>query len=169
MKRVLVAGIVLPLLLSTALVAKGVTTRIAIRDIAAGTSIDLSDKAVVERFNVWAGKGTSSRFNGGPDIEGTQGFIIDWTAGAVAHRPDGLRRYEVSFYALRPRATAESLAYVVFYEHDSATGNGFVYLPGRADEHFRLNAGSIIRDVEGQWFRASDAWQAAVRQVVAAR
>ena len=169
MKRALVVSLILPIVLSTSLIAKGVTTRITVRDIATGTTIELTDKSVVERFNVWAGKGTSSAFNGGPSIEGTQGFIIDWPAGAVAQRPQGLRRYEVSFYVMRPRATAESLAYVVGYEFDSVSRQGFVYLPGRADEHYRLNVGSIIRDVEGQWFHASREWQAAVTSAIAAR
>ena len=169
MKRALVVSLVLPLLLSTSLIAKGVTTRIAVRDLATGTTIELTDKSVVERFNVWAGKGTYSSFNGGPPIEGSEGFIIDWPAGAVEQRPQGLRRYEVSFYVMRPRATVESLAYIVDYEFDPASRAGFVYLPGRGDERAKLNGGSIFRGVEGQWFRASTEWQTAVTSAIAAR
>ena len=151
MKRALVVSLTLAVLLSTSLIAKGVTKRITVRDVATGTTIELTD---VERFNVW---------------EGGDGFIINWSAGTVHQRPQGLRHYEVRFYVLRPRATTESLAYVVRYEYDPASQRGFVYLPGRADDHYHLNVGSIHRGVEGQWFNASREWQKTIGPAVAAR
>jgi hypothetical protein len=166
MKRAFLVSSMLAVLLSTPLVAKGVTKRITVRDLATGTTIEFTD---VQRFNVWAGLGTSSSFNGGPPMEGGEGFIVDWSTGAVDQRPQGLRRYEVRFYVLRARATTESLAYVVGYEYDPASQRGFVYLPGRADDHYHLNVGSVHRGVEGQWFNASRAWQQTVGPAIAAR
>ena len=166
MKRALVVSLILAGLLSTSLIAKGITKRITVRDIATGTTIEFTD---VERFSVWAGLGTSSAFNGGPALDGGDGFIIDWSAGVADQRPQGLRRYEVRFYVLRARATTESLAYVVANEYDPASQRGFVYLPGRADDHYHLNTGSIHRGVEGQWFHASREWQKTVGPAVAAR
>ena len=166
MKRATLVSFILAALLSTSLSAKGVTKRITVRDVATGTTIEFTD---VERFSVWAGLGTSAAFNGGPALEGGDGFIINWSAGAVDQRPQGLRRYEVRFYVLRARAASESLAYVVGYEYDPASQRGFVYLPGRADDYYHLNTGSIYRGVEGQWFNASREWQKTIGPAVAAR
>jgi hypothetical protein len=49
---------------------------------------------------------------------------------------------------------------------DPATGQGYVYLPGKADEPYRLNTKAIYRGREGNWFRATAAWQTAFRNVV---
>jgi hypothetical protein len=85
--------------------------------------------------------------------------------GVVAERPAGLKRYEVSFYvtyANPPLASQqEQLAYVVSYEPDIAGGGGYVYLPGRGDDRYALNARTIVRGREGHWFRASEAWNRA--------
>lgn len=167
--RVFLAAVVLTALLAASLVAKGATTRIVITDIARGTVTEITDRAVLEQFHVWAGRGT---YSGPPDrqTEGTQGFIVDWTAGAVDQRPSQLRRYELKFYVSPKRALpssvaanppADELAYVVLYEHDPATGRGYVYLPGKSDDHFRLNVRTIHRGLEGQWLRASNAWESA--------
>jgi hypothetical protein len=155
--------------------AKGPTTRIVITDIARGSVTEITDRAVLDQFQVWAGKGT---YAGPPDQqnEGTQGFIVDWPAGMVDQRPSQLRRYELRFY-VGPRrspgalssAPSEELAYVVLYEHDPSTGQGYVYLPRRGEEHFGLNVRSIHRGVEGRWLLASDAWRSAFRTLTVAR
>jgi hypothetical protein len=173
----LVATVVLAGLLVVPLGAKGPTTRIVIRDIALGTASDITDATVLSQFQVWAGRGTYSGA-AGVENEGTQGFIVDWPAGIVEQRPAQLRRYELRFYvgpkrglpaSVANNAPAEELAYVVLYEHDPATGRGYVYLPGRSDEHFRLNVRSIHRRLEGHWLRASSAWQSAFMSLPAAR
>lgn len=151
------------LLVPATLVAKGPTVKIVITD-AQGRSLSLVDPTVLARFNVWDGPGT---FSGPPNqqTEATTGFIADWTAGAVASRPSTLSRFEVQFF-VRDRGTGpERLAYVVLYERDPRTGEGFVYLPGKADAHFHLNVRAILRGTsyEGHWFRASQAWQQATK------
>ena len=150
-------------LLLTPLGAVGLTTRIVITDVERGSFWEITERSILDQFQVWSGQGT---YSGAPGqtTEGTQGFIIDWAAGTVEQRPSQLRRYELRFY-VAPRDTyqrtgaPEELAYVVLYEHDPATGLGYVYLPGRADEHFALNVRSIHRRVEGHWLRANEAWQ----------
>lgn len=163
------------LLLIASLSAKGPTTRIVITDTARGSVSEITDRAVLDQFHVWAGRGT---YSGPPDqsSEGTEGFIIDWRAGIVDQRPGQLRRYELRFYVAPKRSLAplqsapgEELAYVVLYEHDQSTGQGYVYLPGRSDEHFGLNVRSIHRRLEGHWLRASKAWQSAFTAAAAAR
>lgn len=163
MKRLFTVGVIVAFLLPTSLQAKGTTTRIRITDRSLGTAIDMTDPTVVARFSVWHGRGTFSTVNG-RKTEGTEGFIIDWLAGALTSRPGGLPRYEVGFCVRYPNASTEKLAYVVLYERDVSLGAGFVYLPGRADESYRFNVQAIMRGeaYEGHWFRASKMWQEAV-------
>ena len=151
-------------LLLAPLSAVGLTSRILIRDLDRGSVSEITDRSVLNQFHVWAGQGT---YSGAPgqQTEGKDGFIVDWRSGVIDdQRPGQLRRYELRFY-VAPRDTyqrtgaPEELAYVVLYEHDPATGFGYVYLPGRADEHFGLNVRSILHGVEGHWLRANAAWQ----------
>src|SRR5262249_19701032 len=142
------------------LFAKGRTVKITIKGADLGTPIESSDDAV-GWFGIWEGPGV--RINGAPQ---STGFIIDWSKGAVAERRNGLARYEVSFYAgcnmseWGCRTDKPSLAYVVYYEYDPAAEQGYVYLPGKADEWYRLNTFSIFRGgLEGNWFFASSDWQ----------
>jgi hypothetical protein len=137
--------------------AKGPTTRIAIAAPNLQAPLEMTDPALLRRFAVWAGPGTTVN-----DVESSEGFIIDWRSGAFAEPGPDLPRYEVSFYAKyanRPEASQdEHLAYVVRYAPNPAGRRGYVYLPGRGDVAFALNARTIFRGVEGRWFRASDAW-----------
>jgi len=170
--RPLVATVVFAVLLVASLDAKGPTTRIVIKDLDRGTVSEITSRSVLDQFHVWAGRGTYSG-PPGQNTEGTQGFIIDWPAGVVEHPAAQLRRYEVRFYAAPHRAAAglagsatlEELVYVVLYDNDPSTGQGYVYLPGKSDEHFALNVRSIHRRLEGKWLRASSAWQKAVASV----
>lgn len=166
MKRVAVAC-VLGCLLMVPVSAKGPTTRIVIKDLSLGAVTEITERAVLERFHVWAGRGT---YSGPPDqtTEGTEGFIADWKSGVVDQRPENLRRYEVRFFASRRATQAEELVYVVLYEHDPRSGRGYVYFPGRGEEHFGGNVRTILRGVEGRWLYANVAWQQAVASLPAA-
>ena len=156
---------------SAVLFAKGETTKITIVGTALPHPIEITDTNIVQGFQVWSGPGTTV-CNGGRAncVEGTEGFIVDWSNGALATRPSDLQRYEVSFYVVDARQpgqpSAERLAYVVSYEYDSSTSQGYVYLPGKGDQWYALNSGSIFRGREGNWFLASPAWQAVVRPLI---
>jgi hypothetical protein len=167
MKKLVAAalGVLVLTSVTPGLFAKGNTARITLTSADLQNPIEISDPDIVKNFNVWAGAGT---FMGG--IEANDGFIVDWSAGTVTDRPTGLREYEVSFYVRNvkqaPGEPADVLVYVVTYATDPGIAQGFVYLPGKADEHFRLNTRAISRRREGNWFRASAAWQNAVRQFI---
>ncbi|MGC4084452.1 MAG: hypothetical protein QM736_20635 [Vicinamibacterales bacterium] len=163
MKRGIATALCLLVILSaTALVsAKGATTKITIAGGGLQKPIEISNPDVLKQFNVWSGPGTFVN-----DVEGTEGFIIDWTSGVVSNRPNRLRTFELSFYVKEPRAQIAQLAYVVSYAVDPVTGDGYVYLPGPSDEPYRLNTKAIHRGCEGNWFRANAAWQATFRNVV---
>jgi hypothetical protein len=169
MQRILVAAFafLIALISPTPLFAKGVTTRITLTSADLPKPIEIADPIVLSNFNVWSGAGTW--MNG---VEGTEGFIIDWPAGAVTGMPGGLQRFEVSFYVKylnRPlEAQQEQLAYVVSYLYDPTTEEGYVYLPGKADEWYRLNVKAIGRGGrEGHWFRATSMWNQVVSPLIA--
>jgi hypothetical protein len=147
--------------------AKGPTTRIVLQA-PASSPIEVTDAALLDQFVVWSGPGVTM---GGH--EQSEGFIVDWMAGPVTAHPERLPRYDVSFYVKHasPRLAAEPehLAYVVSYEPDPTGGRGYVYLPGTGDARYALNTRTIFRDREGQWFRASDAWDRAARIAIARR
>jgi hypothetical protein len=102
---------------------------------------------------------------------GNQRLHHDWASGAVTDRPSGLRTFEVSFYVRyvnRPFAEQpDQLAYIVSHAVDPTTGQGYVYLPGKADDPYRLNTKAIYRGCEGHWFRATVEWQRTFADVVA--
>lgn len=126
--------------------AKANTSKITIRG-SDRRSIEITDAKLLEKFRVWAGPGTSSN--------DARSLIVDWSSGPVAEAPKGLPRYEVDFYAKLPD---ERLIYVVFYQYNPSTAQGYVYIPGKADERYRLNVSTILHGIEGNWFHAWSAW-----------
>ncbi len=155
---------------SASLSAKGVTTKITISSASLSGPIDITDDAVLTKFQVWSGPGVFHGRgpifqDGGTVVEETEGFIIDWSSGVVAEHPSGLPHYEVAFYV----SSSNQPAYVVFYEHDSSTRQGCVYLPGQADQLYSLNSSAMSHGhgFEGNWLHASSAWQNAVVPLIA--
>ena len=161
--------------LSTTIIsAKGATSKITIAGATLVKPIEITETSIVSRFHVWTGPGTTvCRGGRGNCVEGTEGFIIEWLSGAVAERPSGLQHYEVSFYATDNRFPdqpgQEQLAYVVAYEYDPGSSQGYVYLPGGGDQWYPLNSASIYRGREGKWYRANAAWQSVVVPLIAQR
>jgi hypothetical protein len=155
-----------------ALAGKGSTSRISISGDTLAVPIEIRDAAIVNEFQIWAGPGTRSCV-AGHCVEGAEGFIVDWSAGALAARPSGLRRCQVFFFVEDEQSPAqpkpERLAYVVLYEYDPVRSQGFVYLPGKGDQWYELNSRSIYRRLEGKWFRASQAWQDVVVPLISSR
>jgi hypothetical protein len=131
--------------------AKANISKISIKGPDLKNPIEITDSNELTQFDLWCGPGTSWT---GTSPRRNDKFIVDWSQ-PVTERPKALRRYEVSIFAKLPE---ERLVYVLFYEYDPATDHGYVYLPGRADEWYRLNVSTIIHGVEGNWFRSSIAW-----------
>ncbi len=157
---VLVAFAFLSLIIPARSFAKGHTSKITIKGADLKTPIEITDFRNFKDvdINVWAGPGVT--VNG---KEQTEGFIADWSQ-PVTEPPKGLQRYEVSFYAKFPD---ERLVYVVLYGYDPATERGYVYLPGRGDDWYGLNTRTILRGVEGHWYRASTGWDTVMRPLIA--
>jgi hypothetical protein len=158
------AGGLLLVLATVAVVsAKGMTTRIVITGSEPRAPIELRDPDIVAAFNVWSGPGT--RMNG---VEGMDGFIVDWRSGAVEPPVTNLQQFEISFYADENSSGSNRPIYAVSYGLDHLSGDGYVYLPGRADPRWGANVRSILRGskYEGHWFRATAAWQNVMRTYV---
>lgn len=137
--------------------AEECTQRITIKGPGLASPIEITDQSIARNFNVWTGLGTSTNE--------PEGLIVNWAQGAVAERPQGLARYEVSFYW--SRITNEGPAYVVFYEYAPSIEQGYVYLPGKSEEWYVRNVRTIFRGIEGSWFRASHKWEAIARPLIA--
>jgi hypothetical protein len=144
------------------LFAKGDTVRIIIKGADLKAPIEITDSKTLARFNIWTGPGTSSDLPGFDS--NSPSFIIDWSQGPVTERPTGLQRYQVCFYSKLPN---ERLSYVVFYEYDPVIQRGYIYLPGRTDEWYRLNVSTIFRGIEGKWFRAWSVWDDVATPLIA--
>jgi hypothetical protein len=165
MDRFVAASVFAALITSSLLLAKGATVKIVLTPERAAL-IEIIDPAV-RGFNVWASPGSSVT-----GVEGTRGFIIDWSTGVV-QPPMGLLQYKVSFYTgcegSGCATTEPSLTYVVYYKYDPARHEGFVYLPGKGGEFAELNRATIYRgrEYEGHWFRSSKVWDDFVTPIIA--
>jgi hypothetical protein len=89
-------------------------------------------------------------------------FIIDWTRGALSDAPDSGQTYKVTLYVDQYRPPCNK--YEVLYAVDEA-GAGYVYLPRWDEEFGRCNSSLIFREVEGNWFRSSQAWDDVAKRV----
>jgi hypothetical protein len=139
------------LVVSTPLLAKEKTSKITISVADLITPIEISDPEIAATFTVWT-------------KTADHGLIIDWSRGPVRETPNSLRQYQVSFYAGDP--AHEQIVYVVYYVMNPDAGPGYVYLPGKSDEYYRLNVHSILRGEEGNWFTAWNAWERIARRLI---
>jgi len=135
-------------LLAAPAFAKGPTVGITIEGSSLRAPVVMTDPQVLAPFRVWEGPGTSSYDNSESQVSS---FIVNWSHGATAEPAHGLPRYKVSFWADEPQ---EKLVYVVYYEFDPTPKQGYVSVPGEDDAAYLLDAASILRDVEGKWFRS---------------
>jgi hypothetical protein len=82
--------------------------------------------------------------------------------------PAERKRYRVEFYEELGNRDVKMM-YVVEYA-PSPFGRGAIHLPGRGEDHYRLNVSTILRrGHDGQWFAASDDWERVVGSRVSGR
>ncbi len=117
------------------------TVRLTISGSGLARPIEIADRQILALSNVFDGT-----------------FI-----GAPAGEPDAAwPRYAVTF-DIQTREGIKAGAYTLDYTKNRWTGEGFVHLPGRGDNRYRINIGTIMRDTQdGTWHRASDAWSALI-------
>ena len=57
--------------------------------------------------------------------------------------------------------------YVVTFVHDPKSGRGFVYLPGRGEDGWKMNVSTILREgQDGHWHHAEREWSYAIAAVL---
>ena len=170
MKATSAAAVILSavFLAPSSLSAKGDIVKVTIQGADLTTPIEIYPN--IGEFSVWVGPGTSG--NGVEQTSRYNAFIVDWSKGVVAQPPAGLQHYEVSFYSGcrkfgNCRPSEPSIVYVVFYDYDPSTEEGFIYLPGKDDEWYRLNTRTIFHGLEGNWFRSTGEWEKFARSLIA--
>jgi len=93
-------------------------------------------------------------------------FVHAWIP--IPAPPAERKRYRVDFYEELGNRDVKMM-YVVEYV-PSPFGRGAIHLPGRREDHYRLNVSTIFRDGhDGQWFTASDDWERVVGSRVSGR
>ena len=156
-------GLLIMSVVPASLFAKGQTDKITIEGVGLTMPLEITDPEVGQ-FEIFAGPGTWS--NG---VEGREGFIINWSKGIVAERPTGLQHYKVSFYSKLPgERPAYQVIYMVSYDYDPSMNQGYIYLPGKTDEWFKVNLRMWHgQGFEGNWAYATSAWESFVRPLIA--
>lgn len=146
---------------STVSWSKGDITKITLERVDTDAVIEITQPEVLDRFAIWSGPGV-----GGWDMAKTvpqpddAAFIVDWTKGVLAGAPDAVT-YKVTMYVDRYEPPCNR--YEVLYRVDEAD-TGYIYLPRWDEEFGRCNMSLIARDVEGNWFRSSKAWDEAAER-----
>jgi hypothetical protein len=158
-RRCAVAFLLLFALTATASVwAKSPTLKITIKGDKLKSIIELTGPGIRE-FAVWAGAGVKVN-----DVPQLQGFIVDWPMGVIAELPEGLETYEVAFHVNHQQPDSR---YVVKYAYARSGSEGFVYLPGSADENGDSNRFLISRlGFDGNWTMATDEWNSFARPII---
>lgn len=144
----LVAGTLL-VVLAESVMAKAPTVRLAIEG--PGLLVPIETTAPAALASIWAGSFIAEP-SGEPDVL--------------------LPRYLVTFYVRWANKAGETIQpmYAVRYVHDPRSGRGFVYLPGRGEDGYAMNVGSIARDgQDGRWHRADPKWSDAIVKALSAR
>ena len=160
-KTLAVALVALAWLIPSRLLGKGATTKVVIEGPDLAKPIEITDRKILANFNVWTGPGT---FSTQPGFNANApSFIIDWSQGPIAEVPQAVQKYQVSFYS---EELSERPIYVVYYAVSRSSEAGYVYLPGKSEEWWRLNVKSIMRGVEGKWFHAWDTWENIARPLI---
>lgn len=163
-KSIAAVGVTLAALaFATAAWSKGVITKITIQRVGAASAREITDPAVLQRFAIWSGPGVvgwdMAKTVPSPD---DAAFIIDWTKGKLSDAPRSTSTFRVTMYVDEHALSCNK--YEVLYRSDGA-GAGHVYLPRWDEEFGRCNMSLIARDVEGNWFHASAAWNEVVKDL----
>ncbi len=130
--------------------AKAPTVKIIISGGGLAKAIEITDPRILELSHVWGGN------------------FLDTSRGLAKDPARELPRYEVSFYVDLGNNGVRDVRkkYVAYYCPDAGNGQGTIYLPGKGETWYRLNASSILRGQEGKWSYASPAWEALVKPLL---
>ncbi len=152
-------------LLSSGAAAKCLTGRIDIDGDGLTETLSISDERIASRFNVY--NGPSVRVSGEPvhlDPDKQDGHFVYWPSGPLEEVIDEGRTYAVSFFCDFNGETHK--LYEVDYRFSPLDEQGYIFLPGRADERYFGNVGTIVHGIEGNWFRSTMQWDRVIRPII---
>jgi hypothetical protein len=142
------AGLLIVICTPESALAKAPTVKITISggDLVGG--IEVTNPQILRLSDAWSGQ------------------FLDSSRSPENNAPQGLRSYEISFYAEIAKNDVRKI-YVGYYYPNSSTEQGFIYLPGSGPVR-SLNVGTIIREGrDGKWNYASPAWEALIKPLIA--
>lgn len=141
-RRLAIAVLVFPAL-AASLEAKGSTVKLTISGATLTHPIDITDSVLLDLSNVYEGA-----FLGAPAVSAptVRTFV-----------------YTLSFDVALPRNGGVRTMYAVRVAREAAGNRLWLYLPGRGEPGYGLNAGTILRDgQDGHWHEPNAAWSGAL-------
>lgn len=134
---------------------KGSPNKIVITGGGLRRPIEINEREILKSFDPWMGQ------------------FIDRAKGPVAEPSRQDPAYDVFFYmkwsgrhSTYDRGKLK-MVYTMRYVRGHDGQPGYIYLPGRGEEFYNNNIGTIWREKEdGRWHQASAAWEVAMRRVI---
>jgi len=144
------------LTLSPSIYAKGIPDLVTIRSEGMAHPIEIIDRDTLRQFSPWVGQ------------------FIDWKKGVVPGPSSQTQSFEISFYMKwNQRHSPEDrgdlkLIYRVKYCPGLDGEAGYVYLPGKEDKRYFINAATILRESDdGKWHQAAADWETLLKRLIA--
>ena len=134
---------------------KGSPNKIVITGGGLRRAIEINEREILKSFDPWMGQ------------------FIDRAKGPVAQPSRQDPAYDVFFYmkwsgrhSTHDRGKLK-MVYTMRYVPGHDGQPGYIYLPGRGEEFYNNNIGTIWREKEdGRWHQASAAWEVTMRRVI---
>ena len=125
--------------------AKGTTVKLTLTGPGLGAPVEIVDPAVLALSNVWEGSFIGRTMAAAPQLKGPV-YTVAFDVQLPEWQRAGIKRM-----------------YTVRVARDARLGLLFLYLPGRGDDAYALNASTMLRDLQdGHWHRPSAAWATAL-------
>jgi hypothetical protein len=136
--------------------AKGIPQLIVIKGNGLSKPLEITDQVTLKKFNPWGGEFVDSKFE------------------AIAKPATLGRCFDVDSFMKWPSRPSWKydrgdlkLIYHFTYCTGGTEGNGYIFLPGRENEYWKVNVYTILRDGnDGKWHRASAEWADTVKRLV---
>ncbi|HZE72462.1 MAG TPA: hypothetical protein VE135_23365 [Pyrinomonadaceae bacterium] len=151
-----VISTMMALTLSPSIYAKGIPDLVTIKSEGMAHPIEITDRDTLRQFSPWMGQ------------------FIDWKKGVIPEPTNQAHSFEVSFYMKwNQRHSPEDrgdlkLIYSVKYCPGMEGQAGYVYLPGKGEDRYIINSGTILRDGDdGKWHQAAAGWETLMKQLIA--
>jgi hypothetical protein len=133
------------LLLAGVALAKPATVKLSIAGANLAKPIEVTDRQVLQHFNVWHGHLDPNRRVP--------------AAPATSDQP-----YEVRFFVKFSESDVR-MAFVLYYYPNLGGQTGYIYLPQRGEKWHDLNYGTV--QMATGWFRASRNWETHIKPLLA--